>query len=180
MPDRRPDPESAPTLEDHAAVLLRIMAQQLEHNQRMLACFEKKKEAIRTARIDEVPDICKVEQAIVREMEKTRSQRTTIMRSMTALCAPSAKKPLGLFELASKLDDPHGPRLREMTELLRDSIEKVRAESSIVTAAAAALNRHITGVMQSVRGALSNVGVYERKGCIAMGAQMDFCVDIKS
>jgi len=71
----------------------------------------------------------------------------------------------------------------EMTTLagaLREATAKVRRESSIVTAAAEALSRHMTGIMQTVNSALSRVGVYERRGRIAVGAQMDFCVDLKS
>ena len=56
----------------------------------------------------------------------------------------------------------------------------MRRESSIVAAAAQALARHMSGIMQSVNGALSRVGIYERRGRIAVGSQLDYCIDMKS
>ena len=56
----------------------------------------------------------------------------------------------------------------------------MRRESSIVTAAAEALRKHVTGIMQSVNRAISRAGTYERRGRIAVGSQMDFCIDLTS
>ena len=55
-----------------------------------------------------------------------------------------------------------------------------RRGSSVVRMASEALNRHMIGVLQTVRSALSGAGVYERKGQVALGAQLDFSVDVKS
>ena len=61
-----------------------------------------------------------------------------------------------------------------------EEVRTVRRESSIVTTAAEALRKHVTGIMQSVNRAISRAGTYERKGQISVGSQLDFCVDLTS
>jgi hypothetical protein len=160
--------------------LMRILVAQVERHRRLLACIERKRQAIRTADIDGITNLCRTEQAIAHRLGDLEKQRLGLVGRLTEAIAPRAARPLSLREIAALADPERRRRLEALAETLRDAIGKVRRESSIVTAAADVLSRHMTGIMQTVNAALSRVGVYERRGRIALGAQMDFCVDVKS
>jgi hypothetical protein len=171
------------TIDDLSAPLdrlMRILAAQVERHRRLLACIEHKRGAIRTADIEGITRLCQAEQRIAHRLGELEKQRLALVGRFTELVSPKAAKPLSLQEIAALADPERRRRLEALAVTLRDLIGRVRRESSIVTAAANALSRHMTGIMQTVNAALSRVGVYERRGRIAVGAQMDFCVDVKS
>jgi hypothetical protein len=180
MASREPDDNAAVDLSALLERLARILSAQIERHRRLLSCIEKKRQAIRTADIDAITRLCQAEQAIVQRQGDLEKQRLALVGQFTGRLAPDAARPLSLREIAAAAEPPQRERLEALAEALRGATEKVRRESSIVTAAADALSRHMTGIMQSVNSALSRVGVYERRGRIAVGAQMDFCVDLKS
>jgi hypothetical protein len=167
-------------LDGAADRLMRILAVQIDQHGRLLMCIEKKREAIRAADIDAMTKLCQTEHRIAQRLGDLEKQRLTLVGELTGCFAPDADEPMTLEAIAAAMGSPRRQALTEIAEKLRETIENVRHESSIVRAAADALNRHITGIMQTVNAALSRVGVYERKGRIATGSQMDFCVDIKS
>jgi len=158
----------------------RVLAAQIEGHRKLLSCIEKKRQAIRSADIDAITKLCQAEQAIAHRLGDLEKQRLELVGRLTERLAPDAARPLSLREITAAADEGRRGALEALAQRLREAIETVRRESSIVTAAASALSRHMTGIMQTVNSALSRVGVYERRGRIAVGAQMDFCVDLKS
>lgn len=158
----------------------RVLAAQIEGHRKLLSCIEKKRQAIRDADIDAITKLCQAEQAITHRLGDLEKQRLELVGRLTERLAPDAAEPLSLCEIAAAADEGRRGGLEALAQGLREAIETVRRESSIVTAAAGALSRHMTGIMQTVNSVLSRVGVYERRGRIAVGAQMDFCVDLKS
>ncbi|MDY7107796.1 MAG: flagellar protein FlgN [Planctomycetota bacterium] len=178
-----PEPQPAPPPDDLSASLdrlMRILAAQVDRHRRLLTCIERKRQAIRGADIDGITKLCQAEQRIAHRLGELEKQRLALVGRLTERTAPRAAKPLSLREIAALADPERRRRLEALAETLREMIGRVRRESSIVTAAANALSRHMTGIMQTVNAALSRVGVYERRGRIAVGTQMDFCVDVKS
>jgi len=85
-----------------------------------------------------------------------------------------------LEALARTVDRPRSERLRELGAELKRLVAQVRRESAIVHGAASSLSRHIGGILQSVYGALSQVGVYERRGRLAVGSGVESFVDVRS
>ena len=180
MADAHPNRTLNTDLDARIDRLMRILAVQIDSHTRLLACIEKKRQAIRAADIDAITQLCQAEQAIIQRLGDVEKRRLGLVGELTGQLAPEAPQPMTLDAIAEAVGGPRRKALIEVAARLRQTIQTVRRESSIVRAAADALNRHITGIMQTVNSALSRVGVYERKGRIATGSQMDFCVDIKS
>ncbi len=174
------DKKVAGDLDLHVKVMTRILAAQIDGYQRLLASIRQKKQAIRDADIDSITMLCQQENAIAQKLSEAEKQRLALVGRITELLEPNAAKPLALREIAEAVGEPRQKELQDLAEAIREAIGNVRRESSIVTAAAKSLSRHMTGVMQSVNSALSRVGLYERRGRISVGAQMDFCIDVKS
>jgi hypothetical protein len=167
-------------LETAARALLRMLAALAESHRELLGLIREKREAIRTADIARITATCEAEQRVARRIGDIEKQRLALIGELAPALGETVAPTLALREIAARVEEPLRGRLHEESEALRRDVEAVRRESSIVTAAADGLNRHLAGIMQKVHGALSRVGVYERRGRIAVGSQMDFCVDVKS
>ena len=102
------------------------------------------------------------------------------MGHLTERLAPDAAEPLSLREIAERAGGSRRDEMIALGDALREEIRAVRRASAVVAAAASSLIRHMSGVMQSVNGALSRVRVYERRGRIDVGTQTNFCVDVTS
>jgi hypothetical protein len=71
-------------------------------------------------------------------------------------------------------------RLESVRAALRDLIDLVKRESSVVRQAAERLSAHMAGILQSVHSALAHANLYSRGGRIAVGANVMSSLDIKS
>jgi len=178
LADPRNQPQQLPSTSTTA--LLRMLAVQLESHRQLLSCIQRKREAIRTADVNAITDLCQQENVIIQRLGDVEKQRLTLIGQMTERLAPHAAVPLTLPQIAEAVDDGRGQALLGLAEDLRCAIDEVRHESSIVNLAAQSLSRHMAGIMQTINGALSRLGVYERRGRVAVGTQTEFRVDIKS
>jgi hypothetical protein len=160
--------------------LERILRAQLADHRRLLDCLDRKREAIRTAQIGRVSDIVEEERRVAVRIAEADRHRGELVRRIAQALMPAAQQPPALAELAHLVEEPIRTRLLASAAELRDAAEEVRSRSSIIRAAAEALSRHMSGVMQSVQSALSRAGVYGRRGEMALGAQLEFSVDVKS
>lgn len=157
-----------------------ILSSQLELHGRLAVCIERKKECIRQAQIDSVAEICEEENEIVQKLGELEKTRLTLIGELTESLRPEASVPLTLIEIVGMAEDEQAGRLISLRDELRERVKQVRRESSVVRIAADKLNRHMIGILQSVRSALSGAGVYEQKGQVALGAQLEFSVDVRS
>ena len=160
--------------------LLHMLAKQHEGHRALRDLIRRKRDAIRTADIAAITTLCEQEQSVAKRVSDIEKHRLDAVGRITERLAPDSPRPLSLREIADAVGEPLKPKLLDLADTLREEIEVVRRESSIVTAAAESLSRHMAGLVQTVQGALSRVGVYERRGRIAVGSQMDFSVDLKS
>jgi hypothetical protein len=179
---KHPDATIAPAHIDpvDAETLLKVMTHQLEHYRRLHGCINRKRQAIRSADIDAITALCQMENALIQRLGDLEKQRLECVGRVTERAAPRAAQPLSASEIAARLDGPIGAALAQLATRLRDAVTDVRRESSVVAAAADALNRHVSGIMQTVTGALTGTRVYESRGRLAVAAQPDHCIDIKS
>ena len=171
---------SAGDITSHVELLMRMLAHQFEAYKKLLSCIEQKRQAIRSADIDGIMSLCKVENTIVRRIGDIEKKRLALVGRITGQLAPDADKPLSPSEIGDLIDEPQRTELTTLAAQLRETVLTVRKESSIVKSAADALSLHMSGIMQTINSALSRVGVYERRGRISVCAQMEFCVDLKS
>ena len=174
------DRHRGPDVTRAADELQEAMAAQLEDHQRLLRCIERKEAAIRSADIEAVTRICQEENGIAQRLGELEKQRLGLVGRITESLHPGAETPLTVSAIAEAIDDPARTRLLALGEQLRATVGQVRRASSVVRSAAEALSRHMTGIRQTVESALSRAGVYGKRGRIALGAQLQFSVDIKS
>lgn len=161
--------------------LEKLMATLLDEHCRLLECMQRKAEAIRTARIEAVGELVKTERVMVRTIGDVERHRIALTRKITRMLKPDATEAFAMSDIiAAVQDEAMRRRLSDLTEQLRGVVNQVRERSSVIRAAAEALAQHMAGVMQTVHSALSRAGVYGSKGQVAMGAQLDFGIDIKS
>lgn len=160
--------------------LERILRAQLEGHQRLLKCMDRKRQAIRTADIGSVADICAEENIIIQRLAEVEKHRLELLGRFTEALRPKAAKPLTMAEIAQSAAEPQQTRLITLAAQLRETLGELKAASSIIRAAAETLSRHMTGIVQTVQSALSRACVYGSRGKITTGAQLQSLVDVKS
>ncbi|HRQ76194.1 MAG TPA: flagellar export chaperone FlgN [Phycisphaerales bacterium] len=167
------------------AAMEHILRAQTDAHRKLLVCLDRKREAVRTARIDAVGAICDEERQIMLSVSEMEAQRIELARRIV----DGPKGPAGMatgtspVPLSAILNVAQGEsrvKLEAIATELREVATEVRNRSSTVRAAAESLARHMSGVMQTVHSALSRAGVYGRQGAPAMGAQLQYSVDLRS
>ncbi|MHC5113319.1 MAG: flagellar export chaperone FlgN [Planctomycetota bacterium] len=158
--------------------LITMMEMLADHHRELRVCIAAQREAIRTAAIDELTAACRRTQEISIAASDLERQRLDLVTAVTRTREPNRTDPLTLEEIASRLGEDDRAALLDAAAKLREEITGAQRESSIVAAAATALSRHMAGIREKIHGALSRVGVYERRGRIAVGSRMDCCIDL--
>lgn len=176
-PNEQPKPASLQTMLDALEKLLRS---QLEEHEKLLALLERKREAVRHARIDSISGLVEEERRSIDRIAEIDRGREQIVLRLTQQLQPGSAEPLPLTAIAERADEPVQSRLLGIAAQLRELVATVRQTSSVVRSAAEALSNHISGVMQTLHAAMSRAGVYGRQGQFAGGAQMEHSVDVKS
>lgn len=172
-----PDTTSLATLADALEKLMRAL---VDEHARLLQILHKKKEAVRHARIAAVTALCDEERRMLQRISEIERHRGELTRRAGAMLGVSAGEPVTISRIAEAIAEPESGKLKHTAAQLREAVLGVRHESSVVRAAAEALARHMSGIMQTVYSALSRAGVYGRKGHLAVGAQLESSVDVKS
>jgi len=160
--------------------LEKLLRAQLEAHQSLLTMLERKREAVRQAKIETIGEIVEQERTLIARISEIERGREQLVVRLTQHLQPDANEPLALSVIAEQAAEPVQSRLLGLSAQLRELVMDVRQTSSIVRNAAEALSNHISGVMQTFHAALSRAGVYGRQGQLAGGAQMEFSVDVKS
>jgi predicted signal transduction protein with EAL and GGDEF domain len=152
----------------------------IEAHDRLLALLERKREAIRSADLAALSAMAGDEQREIERIITLDAQRVEAIRALAAwLKRPAAPAPT-VSEIAAAAGEPAGPRLAALGAQLRDRLIEAHRASSVLRAAAEALSRHMTGLIQTVQSALSRARVYGQRGRIDPGAQVQFALDIRS
>lgn len=177
VPNKSP---AAPSVATQAEAMEKLMRGLIDEHARLLQCLERKREAVRQARLSDVNAHCDEEHRIIQRMNDFERHRRDLVRRIGNALQVPRNEDVTISRIAGAVPDPLRTRLEAGSAQLRDAVLEVRKQSSVVRAAAEALARHMSGVMQSVHSALSRAGVYGRRGHLAMGTQLEFNVDVKS
>lgn len=154
-----------------------IIRAQTELYAELVEAMGVKREAIRTARLDDVPAIAEHETNVIGQLRKLDEQRTNEAKRLSARLEIEGGS---ISAIAAALPQEDGDRLLSLAAVLRESIDTAKRESSIVRAAGEALSMHMAGVMQSVRGVLATAGVYGRQGSLRTGVATASGLDVSS
>lgn len=163
-----------------AEALDRLLRGLLEAHQRLLACLNRKKEAIRKADVDALAAMGSEESALVSRIEEIERHRAGVMAVIARLAPPDAAQPLTVSAIARMLPEPRQSHMLALAAQVRDALQDVRRESSVIRAAAESLSRHMTGLVRTVHSALSRARVYGNRGTIAVATSLPSMLDIKS
>lgn len=176
--DSRTSP--SPSMQSMVDALESMLRSQLEQHEKLLKLLERKRDAVRHARIDVIGEIISEERTLISRITEIDRAREQIVARLTELLQPGATKPIALADLAEHVEGSAQSRLLGVAAQLREVVTQVQQTSSVVRSAAESLSNHINGVMQAFHAALSRAGVYGRQGQIAGGTQMEHSVDVKS
>lgn len=160
--------------------LEQLLRAELDVHQKLLTLLQRKREAVRHAKIDLIGELIEQERAEVERLAELERSREHLVKQITVTIQPDASESLPLTAIAEQADEPAQSRLLGIAAQLRDLVKEVRQTSSVVRQAAEALSNHISGVMQTFHAALSRAGVYGRQGQLAAGSQTEYSVDVKS
>lgn len=169
-------PENKDVLDELESNLIK----QLEKHRMLERCVEQKHQAIRLAHIEQVTHICEEENEIVQSLGELEKARLVLTGTLTELNCPDSENPLTISQIADIAGEERGMRLRKIRAELNKLVIDIRKSSSVVRLAMEKLNQHMIGIKQIVHSALSRAGVYGSRGQVALGAQLEFNVDIKS
>lgn len=155
-------------MSDAADALLPLLAQQVEAYQAMLTLIQRKQEAIRRARVQDVPPIVEKQQQLLQIVHEINSQCSRVMRDLTSQLPKTAPSTdLTISAIAAQVDQTRGEQLRSVLSELQNAQQEVKQQSSVVQQAAEALANHMNGIMKTVRAVLAGPTVYSRSGELA-------------
>ncbi|NCF39120.1 MAG: hypothetical protein GWP75_03270 [Planctomycetia bacterium] len=152
------------------------LSTQIEGYRRFLETIGRKRDAIKNAQLDRVPEIAAIEEQIVDRLERLDRRRTTEARRLAEAVGidPAATR----AEVVAAIEETDGSKLAVLATQLRELVERAKREHSVVRAAADSLARHMAGIVQSVTGALSGTGVYGRQGRLRDGSSLATGLDL--
>ena len=166
-------------LDAAVAALEETLRIQADGYQRLLLALERKREAIKNAHLDRVPEIADAEREILNRLEQLDQQR----EERVAALADQLELPVGdisVSGICERLDEDIATRITGLAAILRERLERSRKESSVIRVAGEALARHMAGVVQSVTGALAGAGIYGSRGTISNGVALARGLDVSS
>ncbi len=169
-----------PEVVELVGVLEKILSALHDDYKKIARLIERKKEAIRSANMQEITGICKEEHVVAQHATQLEKQRLVLIGDLTSRLQPNASEPLTVSGIADALDDPDRDRILELAHALKQTVKEVRQASSVVRKAADTLAAHMGGLLQTMQSVLSKAQVYSQKGRISVSAQSQYCLDIKS
>lgn len=136
----------------------------IDAHQAMFRLLQDKRQAVRTADHRKVAQLCQQENQCVARIAELERKRLKQVAELTLKVQPDAQQPMRLIDLAQNLEEPMRGRLLVTRQQLRQEMEKVRHEASVVRRATDALLSHMDGFMRSVGAACTGVATYSHQG----------------
>ncbi|MSR41955.1 MAG: hypothetical protein EXS10_08675 [Phycisphaerales bacterium] len=166
------------SLETVAQQLGDVLAQQHELYGSVQRLLIERKDAVCGADLARYSRLAMEEQRALAEVFELDTRRTALATELaTRMGLP---KGASILEIAAGLPEASRARLETLRALLKQRMEETRHEGSVLRAAAERLAQHMAGVIQTVRSALAQTGVYGRHGRVALGATVSSTIDLRS
>jgi len=171
-------PASPNDLHDRlGAVLLR----QVENFRRLEEAIDQERDALRRAAVDELAAVAERKRTLIELGARLDQERVKVVDVMQRSAPGEADGGSARLEsIIRTVDDPtRRAALVQLHGELRDVVGRVQSQGRLVVAAAQALTRHVSGLMQSVQGAIGQASVYGRRGRMD-GGGVRHAVDLRS
>lgn len=137
---------------------------QIALHEKLLTVMKLKVDAFRKADHDGAVACTRQENIELQQIAEIEKQRLVLVAELTRCVDAKAKQPLVMGELAERLPEPARGRLLVLRGKMKERMEMVQREGSIVRRASEALLRHMQGIVQSISGAITGISTYSRKG----------------
>ncbi len=155
-----------------------VLSEQLELYGNVQQLLRERRDAVRRADLERYSRLAMEEQRALAAVLELDTRRTALGTELAARLGLA--KGASVLEIARALPEASRARLEGLRALLKQRIEETRHEGGILRAAAERLAQHMAGVLQTVRGALAQTGVYGRHGRVALGAAVASTIDLRS
>ncbi len=132
--------------------------------EKLLTVMKLKVEAFRKADHDSVSACTRQENIELQAFAELEKQRLTYVAQLTQSLDHDATTPLTMGELALRLPEPARGRLLVLRSKLKERMEAVRREGSVLHRASETLLKHMHGIVQSISGAITGISTYSKKG----------------
>ncbi len=143
-----------------------ILKQQTAAHEKLLTLLKRKREAVRTAQHEQVASLTHQENQAVQAISDLEKQRLALVGELTLIVDPAAKQPMRLAQLAQHLEEPTRGHLLVLRQELADRLKQTQQETAVAKRVTETLVRHMQGLIQTVGGAITGVGVYSRQGAV--------------
>ena len=130
----------------------------------------RKREALRASQIALVRDCCERENIHIQKIGSIEKRRQNLIGRITDKLQPSAPQPMSLSDIAAVASQPQRDRLLEIHKDLRDLVERVRDENTIMQRATQGMLQHVQGMMQMIGQVFGDAGTYGRTGQVVQSS----------
>ncbi len=161
-----------------AQQLADVLAAQHELYGGVQRLLQQRRDAVGGADLERYSRLAIEEQRALAEVYALDTRRTALGVELATRLGLA--KGASILEISSALPEGSRARLEGLRGMLKQRIEETRREGGILRAAAERLAQHMAGVLQTVRGALAQTGVYGRHGRVALGATVASTIDLRS
>lgn len=146
------------------AKLEEAVQRQIALHEKLLTVMKLKVEAFRRADHEAVATCTRQENTELQAIAELEKQRLTYVAELTQYLEPKATQPMLLGELANRLPEPARGRLLVLRAALKERMESVQREGSMLRRASETLLSHMHGIVQSISGAITGISTYGKKG----------------
>lgn len=172
-----PSPSATPSLNKVAQAMLANFEEQLRMHAFLLEMIRAKREAIRDADFPALHELAAREQQIATAVTEREHQRLRLLEASQPLL-PGEE--VTVAAIAARVPTELAEPLLAHAATLRETLQTLQAESTVLRDAATRLSDHLAGLVQTVQAALSRAKTYSRTGQLAMNASMDASLDLRS
>ncbi|MCK4872227.1 MAG: flagellar protein FlgN [Phycisphaerales bacterium] len=165
-------------IESHLAALEDHLRGMIDVQERMLAVFADKREAIRTADGDKLMAVVRREQTLAEELVALDGLRIEAASQLAEQLLARRGQSATIAELAEYIDEPSRSRLLKLGEELREVVQRAAGEASVLRDAMERLTGHLRGLRSLMHGALDRARTYSRSGAMHITPRLTSALDI--
>ncbi|MCG8510810.1 MAG: flagellar protein FlgN [Rhodospirillales bacterium] len=168
-----PDPTNNNTnviIEQGVNRLAELLHTMLIEHQQLNATLDRKRQAMREARQQELAQLALLESEKVQAISEMEKQRLALVAELTLAVQPSAPQPLRMGELAEALDEPFRGKLLVLRTQLLAAIQSTQQEAATIRRATESLASHMNGLVRTIGALATGVSTYGSRGALPEAA----------
>ena len=133
------------------------LQQSLERHRQLTSLLERKRQALRDGRPQDMTRLGGLEQGVVQAIAQLEQQRAATVAELATKLRLGGAEPVKMKDLAEALPEPFRGRVLLSRKNLIAAMQQVREQTSIVRRASEALMAHVNGLIRTL-GVVSHGG----------------------